>query len=67
VRPALLWDWARQLDGRGTGQVEQPGSAPPVTETLEEEVRRLRRENAVLRQEKAFAKKAAAYFAKESL
>jgi transposase len=35
-------------------------------ETLEEEVRRLRRENAVLREERAFAKKAAAFFAMES-
>ena len=35
-------------------------------ETLEEEVRRLRRENATLREERAFAKKAAAFFAMES-
>ena len=35
-------------------------------ETLEQEVRRLRRENATLRQEAAFAKKAAAFFARES-
>jgi len=48
-----------------TGRVEGR-SAPPVDETLQEEVRRLRREVAVLRQEAEFAKKAAAFFAKES-
>lgn len=42
------------------------GTAGPTGETLTEEVRRLRRENAVLRQEQAFAKKVAVYFAKES-
>jgi len=35
-------------------------------ESVEQEVRRLRREVAVLRQEQAFAKKVAVYFAKES-
>jgi len=33
---------------------------------MEEELRRVRRENAVLRQERDFLKKAAAFFAKES-
>ena len=65
VRPGLLWEWARQLDGKGTGRVEGL-TAPPAGETLEEEVRRLRRENAVLKQEREFAKKAAAFFARES-
>ena len=66
VGPALLWEWAQRLDGKGTGRVETLTTAAP-NETLEEEVRRLRRENAVLKQERAFAKKAAAFFAKESL
>ena len=66
VRPALLWEWARRLDGNGTGRIE--ALARPVgDETLEQEVRRLRRENAILKQEREFAKKAAAFFAKESL
>lgn len=60
VRPDLLRTWARQL--RGTG-----GSTPPHTgETPEQELRRLRREVATLRQEREFAKKVAVYFAKES-
>ena len=66
VRTQLLWTWARQLDGKGTGRVEGL-TDPPATESLEEEVRRLRRENAILKQEREFAKKAAAFFAKESL
>jgi transposase len=66
VRPQLLWEWARKLDGKGTGRVEG-GSAPPAGESVDEEVRRLRRENAMLKQEREFAKKAAAFFAKESL
>jgi len=65
VRPALLWEWARKLDGKGTGRLETL-TAPTPNETLEDEVRRLRRENAILKQEREFAKKAAALFAKES-
>jgi transposase len=61
VRPDQLRAWARQQrrDG-GVGGGTIPG------ETLEQENRRLRREVAVLRQEQAFAKKVAVYFAKES-
>ena len=67
VGPALLWEWARKLDGRGTGRVEEGWATAPTGESLEEEVKRLRREVAILRQEREFAKKAAAFFAKESL
>jgi transposase len=60
VRPDQLRAWARhQRAASGAGSVV-PG------ETVEQENRRLRRENAVLRQEQAFAKKVAVYFAKES-
>ena len=41
--------------------------SPRRPETVEEENRRLRRENAVLRQEREILKKAAAYFAREQL
>ena len=58
VRPDQLRAWTRR-HGRATG-AGIPG------ETLEQEARRLRREVAVLRQEQAFAKKVAVYFAKES-
>ena len=60
VRPDQLRAWARQ-QRRDHGS----GSAVPA-ETVEQENRRLRREVAVLRQEQAFAKKVAVYFAKES-
>jgi transposase len=57
VRPEQLREWARQLGERpGVGLVETP----------EQELRRLRRENALLKQEREFAKKVAVYFAKES-
>jgi transposase len=58
IESALLSRWRRKL-------VEEPLVLPPVEESLEEEVRRLRRENEVLRQERDFAKKTAAYFARE--
>lgn len=60
VRPDQLRAWTRQARHEsGTG-----GAVPG--ESIEQEVRRLRREVAVLRQEQAFAKKVAVYFAKES-
>lgn len=58
VRPDQLRAWTRAQ--RGDTGTAMPG------ETTEQEVRRLRREVAVLRQEQAFAKKVAVYFARES-
>ena len=58
VRPNQLRAWAQQA--RSTSG----GSGVPG-ESVEQEVRRLRREVAVLRQEQAFAK-VAVYFARES-
>lgn len=60
VRPDQLRVWVR--NGRNR---TDDGSAVPG-ESADQELRRLRRENAVLRQEQAFAKKVAVYFAKES-
>jgi transposase len=60
VRPDQLRAWTRQ-QGRENGA----GRSVPG-ESVEQENRRLRREVAVLRQEQAFAKKVAVYFAKES-
>lgn len=61
VGAGLLWQWAYAAPSPTTG------ADPSAGETLEEEVRRLRREVTVLRQEREFAKKAAAFFARESL
>ena len=66
ISPALLWEWARKLDGGSTARVAEPSPGRLPGETLEEENRRLRRENAILREEREFAKKAAAFFARES-
>jgi transposase len=60
VRPDQLRAWARQ-HARDVG-----ASGAIAGETAEQELRRLRREVAVLRQEQAFAKKVAVYFARES-
>ena len=59
LRPNQLREWARQLTASA------PSAGPPG-ETAEQELRRLRRENARLKQEAEFLKKAAAFFAKES-
>lgn len=59
VRADLLASWRRQYEAEGV----VPARA---TSSVEEENRRLQRENAVLRQERDFAKKAAAFFIKGS-
>src|SRR5665213_1436609 len=58
VRSEQLRAWSKQH--RAASGAGIPG------ETVEQENRRLRREVTVLRQEQAFAKKVAVYFAKES-
>ena len=66
VRPALLRAWARKLDQRAGAGVSEVFPGNGKLPSSEEELRRLRRENATLRQERDFLKKAAAFFAKES-
>ena len=63
INPSVLWQWAHAPEPRASPQRD---GARDTGETLEQEVRRLRRENAILKQEREFAKKAAAFFAKES-
>jgi transposase len=58
VSEQSLWRWRKQY---GTGA---EGGTVSLSEA--EELRRLRRENELLRQERDFLKKAAAYFAKPS-
>jgi transposase len=59
LRPELLRGWKHQL--HAGGQVARVQTVLSV----EEENRRLKRENEILRQERDFAKKAAAFFAKD--
>ena len=58
IRPEQLRGWRKQLVAGGLVAVPVP------VETAEAEVRRLRRELAVLRQEHEFLGKAAAFFAR---
>jgi transposase-like protein len=59
IRPDQLRHWKQQL-------TRVAGGPPPGGETPDQELRRLRREVEVLRQERDFLKKAAAFFANES-
>jgi transposase len=54
VSEPALWRWRKRF-GTGTTEALSPSDAS--------ELRRLRRENAILRQERDFLKKATAYFA----
>jgi transposase len=58
LRPNQLREWAEQVAAEPAA--ERLGESPSA------ELRRLRRENARLKEEAEFAKKAAAFFAKES-
>jgi len=61
LRPNQLREWSRHL------AAATPRAAPDgAGETPAQELRRLRRENARLKQEAEFLKKAAAFFARES-
>ncbi len=60
VAVTILHRWAQKLDKDAVAKRNDEG------ETLEQEVRRLRKEVEQLRVEKTILKKAAAFFAKES-
>jgi transposase len=60
VTTNLLHQWARKFDTDAVAKRNAEG------ETLEQEVRRLRKENERLRMEKTILKKAAAFFARDS-
>lgn len=66
VRPDMLRAWARQVADRAGRPPRDVFPGNGQLPEAEEELRRLRRENAVLRQERDFLEHAAAFFAKES-
>jgi transposase len=57
----LLYRWRAEQH-----QAEHQGHTPQSMRAEQEELARLRRENATLKQERDFLKRAAAFFAKES-
>ncbi len=69
VSDDMLRAWKRQAEARGASRGTPARDVFPGQGRLpseEEEMRRLRRENARLQQEVSFLKSAAAYFARES-
>lgn len=60
IAPELLYRWRRELEAEGDDAFRGNGNRT----ALEEELYRLRKENADLREEKEILKKASAYFAK---
>jgi len=62
INPNLLARWKKEFQSDNSQAFPGKGHLKPE----EEELRRLRRENALLRQERDILKKATAFFAKES-
>jgi transposase len=64
IDPTTLWAWREKIEHEGDPVTAE--SAEGVLLSKDEEIRQLRRENATLREERDFLKKATAFFAKES-
>src|SRR6266699_1245154 len=64
IRPEMLRQWTRQAEARAGHQPSDifPGNGKLISQ--DEEIRRLRRENAQLREERDILGKATAFFAK---
>jgi transposase len=64
INDKTLWNWVSAAkEAEGDVEIKAPKQ---LTMTEREELRQLRRENALLREEREILKKAAAFFAKES-
>ena len=64
IDPTTLWAWRDKADHENDPVTEQNIEGTLLTK--DEEIRRLKRENEILREERDFLKKATAFFAKES-
>lgn len=69
VNAKTLYNWVYNHKKDNNLQTYQRSSITKIStkESLEEELRRLRKENRLLKQERDILKKATAYFAKETL
>lgn len=70
IHEKTLYSWIRAYKIKNKLPVEARttyGTTASISESLEEELKRLRFENKILKQEREILKKAAAYFAKETL
>jgi len=64
IDPTTLWAWREKIDHENDPVTEENIEGTLLTK--DEEIRRLKRENEILREERDFLKKATAFFAKES-
>jgi transposase len=64
VRPDMLYQWRRQAEARVQQPVADVFTGSGTMMSQDEEIRRLRRENATLREERDVLGKATAFFAK---
>lgn len=69
VNPKTVYNWVRQYKIKHNIPIDPPGKSNiksiNLKESIDEELKRLRKENRILKQEREILKKAAAYFAKE--
>ena len=68
INPKTLYNWVREYKKSNNIKIDSRRNIQKTStakETLEEEAKRLRAENKILKQERDILKKAAAYFAKE--
>jgi len=66
IRPDMLYQWKRQATSRAGHDAKDVFTGNGTMMSQDEEIRRLRRENAVLREERDVLGKATAFFAKHA-
>ena len=68
IHEKTLYGWLSDYRKKHNLKILHPSSKKSSSiESIEEELKRLRKENALLKKEKEILKKAAAYFAKETM
>lgn len=64
ISHTALWQWKEEFDNQNFQRTQEHSTNTPLNK--DEEIRRLKRENDILKEERDFLKKATAFFAKES-